>query len=74
MAKTMDAITTAQKRLELRSLYERLAAHWGWPMPASWLDDLPTIKADLDNALICLRGLVADQCETLRNPERTVEV
>jgi len=64
-----DPLTQQQKRLELRGLYERLAAHWGWPLPATWLADLPTMQANLDSALVCLRGLVADQCEPLRNPE-----
>jgi hypothetical protein len=58
----MSPQTTDQKRLELRGLYARLAAHWSWPMPATWLEDLPTLRAHLDNALVCLRGLVADQC------------
>jgi hypothetical protein len=63
-----DPLAQQQKRLELRGLYERLAAHWGWQMPQSWKEDLATMQGDIDSALVCLRGLVADQCEPLRNP------
>ena len=56
------ALTDDEKR-EVRDLYARLAKRWGYPMPQSWNEDLPAIKADADNALICLRSLVADQCQ-----------
>lgn len=54
-------MTNDEKR-ELRDLYARLAKRWDYPMPKTWEDDLPAIKADADNALKCLRVLVADQC------------
>jgi hypothetical protein len=54
--------TTLKERLELRSLYVRLAEKWQWPMPETMKADEPTMLADFDNALVCLRGLVADQC------------
>jgi hypothetical protein len=58
------AVTDDEKR-EVAELYRRLAKHWGWPLPETWLGDRETIRGDIGNALVCLRGLVADQC-----PER----
>jgi hypothetical protein len=59
---------TLEQKTELASLYKRLAKHWGWPLPETWLGDRETMFADIESALVCLRALVADQCEPLRNP------
>lgn len=58
----MSKSTALDDRLELRALYTRLALHWGWPMPRTMKADEATMLGDLDAALVCLRGLVADQC------------
>ena len=55
-------MATDEQKTELAGLYRRLAAHWGWPLPETWLADRHTVMANFDDALICLRGLVAEQC------------
>lgn len=54
-------MSNTEKR-ELRDLYGRLATVRGYPMPQSWDDDVPAIKADPFGALSTLRVLVAQQC------------
>jgi hypothetical protein len=63
-----DATITVEQRAEVAYLYKRLAQHWGWPLPETFIADRETIKGDIESALVCLRALVADQCEPLRNP------
>ena len=51
-----------EQKKEIAVLYRRLAKRWDWPLPATWIGDRETVMNDIDKALICLRGLVADQC------------
>lgn len=55
-------MATDEQKTEVADLYRRLAKHWAWPLPATWIGDRETIMGDIDKALICLRALVADQC------------
>lgn len=56
----MTALTPGD-RMALRGLYERLAAHWGWPMPASWKEDIKVMGKNGQDALATLRNLVKEQ-------------
>jgi hypothetical protein len=55
-------MATDEQKKEVADLYRRLAKRWNWPLPATWIGDRETVMNDIDNALICLRGLVTDQC------------
>ena len=53
---------TDDEKREMQQLYGRLAKHWGWPLPDTWLADRETIVSNIGEALVCLRALVAEQC------------
>lgn len=55
-------MATDEQRTEVATLYRKLAKHWGWPLPKTWLGDRETIVSNIDAALPCLRSLVAEQC------------